>query len=293
MRGYGMLKKALPLSVILSMWVPYAALADNKKVPREKRSRLDAQAAIRGSGFRITTIHPMRADFSEYDKIEIAKTTNEVGERASAEELQNFTDGLARSFQQAGSFKEVIRVDKPQLAKGDAQANPALGEGSRSTDTASSEDAPLLAAEMPIFPPSFGSPSESAVLGGPDPKGLGSPGRATLPDAAVRQKGKPIAVAAAAGTKRTLLITTEMIYYKKGSRTVRALGLGGGSQRFVVRFHIYDKELGQELAMGNIAGEVNDGFGSVPFLAGNSEARTSVVAALVNRVEVRRAKAEQ
>lgn len=63
----------------------------------------------------------------------------------------------------------------------------------------------------------------------------------------------------------------------------------GGRHRFVVRFYLYDKERGVELAMGNISGEVDGSFGSVPFLAGDSEARRAIVAAIVNRTEIRHA----
>lgn len=78
-----------------------------------------------------------------------------------------------------------------------------------------------------------------------------------------------------------------------GSRTLRAVGLGFGYHRFLVRFTVYDKELGTILARSNISGEVSSSFLSVPFLAGDSDARNWIVDALVNRVEIRKAMAEQ
>lgn len=88
---------------------------------------------------------------------------------------------------------------------------------------------------------------------------------------------------------RTIVMTSRVIYYKAGSRGLRAIGLGLGTHRFVVRFHLYDKERGVELAMGNISGEVDGSFGSVPFLAGDSDARNAIVEAIVNRTEIRHA----
>ncbi len=195
-----------------------------KKTPKQKNGTLDAKGAVRGSGFRITIIHPMRGNFAEYDKIEIVNMINEIGGRLPVTEMEKYTERLSKSFQQSGVFRDVRRVDILEL---------------------------------------------------------------------VHNSGKePEAADAEPEEKRTIVLTNRAIYYKPGSRGLRGIGLGFGYHRFVVRFQIYDKERGVELAMGNISGEVTEGFGSVPFLAGNGDARNSIVDALLNRVEVRKGLAD-
>lgn len=226
-----MLKKTLSLCFVISLFTLLPALGQGEeepkpqKVPKQKNGMFNVEGAVRGSGFRVTIIHPMRGNFAEYDKIEIVNVINEVGDRLPAEEIEKYTDRLFSQFQKSGVFREVRKVDRLELA-----GNP---------------------------------------------------------------ENKPDTPASSPEAKRTLVLTNRAIYYKPGSRNLRAIGLGFGYHRFVVRFQIYDKERGMELAMGNISGEVNEGFGSMPLLAGNSDARNSIVEGLINRIEVRRALSEQ
>jgi hypothetical protein len=287
-----MLRKTFPLYFIMIMLAPLTSLAEAGKVPQEKRPRLDAKTVLRGSGFRITTIHPMRGDFSQYDKLEIANMTNEVGDRVPGYQLEKYTVDLARTFQKEGTFKQVIRVEKPQFAV--QPVEPAPGQVSEGTQAASYGGAASSAGGGTTFLPArFRSSSQPAAGGVSGPSNLDPSGEADPPGVPLPQPANPMGVTLTDGQKRTMVITSELIYYKKGNRGLRALGLGGGYERFVVRFHIYDEELGLELAMGNIAGEVDDGFGAIPFLAGDDDGRKAVAGALVNRVEVRRAKADQ
>lgn len=101
----------------------------------------------------------------------------------------------------------------------------------------------------------------------------------------------PPSGAAPEPTTRTLLVTSEVLYYKAGNRGLRAIGFALGYHRFVVRVRLYDKELGRELAMINVSGEVSESFLSIPLIAGDGAARNAIVAAIVNRSEIRRATA--
>lgn len=211
----------------------YAARQETSRdVPDKKRSGgMDAKGILSGAGFVMTIIHPMRGDFSDYDKLEVVEMVSEVGDRIPKEKMRDYTSDLATSFTRAGIFRSVTRTDRVSLA------TPRL-----------------IAAAPPDAPVENDAP-------------------ASVPEPA----------------KRTIVMTSRVIYYKPGNRGLRAIGLGLGTHRFVVRFYLYDKERGVEVAMGNISGEVDGSFGSVPFIAGDSDARNAIVAAIVNRTEIRQA----
>lgn len=279
-----MLRKTLFLCAVTVLLAPLPAQAGGEKNPKEKRNRLDTRGAIHGSGFRITIIHPFRGDFSEYDKLEVVRTTSDVGDAVPDKAMEDYTKHLDLSFQKSGTFKEVREVDKVQLAQEPSRSAPDPGE-------VPDPDSPGLvegsSSPSDVWTAFLSEPFKSSP---PPVPNLAGPIRLHTPPP---NPSTPLPATQGASAKRTMVIASSVIYYQKGNRTLRAVGFGGGYFRFVVRFYIYDKELGVELAMGNISGEVNTSFYAVPFLAGDSEGRESVVSALVNRVEVRKASADQ
>ncbi|RMG51192.1 MAG: hypothetical protein D6723_11075 [Acidobacteria bacterium] len=286
----------------------------HRKMPKRERPHLTVKGAARGSGFRITWIHPTRGNFAEYDRLQVVRLTSAIGDRVPREAMEKYTEDLARSFEQTGIFHRVEVVDDLALVK-----HPLPG-GAVSHPVGKSSVVPQ--GSFPSFE-GWGTPfaqrpqSSSPPSTIPVAEGLMAPIRVLPPDAPLPQPtGRSIpkrpldaplivadpdalpeeqktAVASERRAQRTMIITGCVIYYKKGNRGLRMLGLGLGYHRFVVRFHIYDKELGQELAMGNISGEVSGGFLSIPGLTGDADGRKWVVTALVNRVERRRAKADR
>lgn len=277
-------KKALLLCIVVALLAPPPAHAGEEKKPKEKRPRLDAHTAIHGAGFRITMIHPFRGDFSEYDKLEVVRTASDVGDAVPAKAMEDYTENLYLSFQKSGAFKEVREVDQGPLAPGPSPPASDPGELAESDEAGPVEGSSppsngLIASRSVPFPSSPASASYRAGLNSFE-----------SPPASPTQ---PLANPQAVQPKRTMVIVSRVIYYQKGNRTLRAVGFGGGYARFVVRFYVYDKERAAELAMGNISGEVSTSFYSVPFLAGDAEGRDAVVGAIVNRVEVRKAAADQ
>lgn len=91
-------------------------------------------------------------------------------------------------------------------------------------------------------------------------------------------------------SKGTLVITGKVIDYARGSRALRLLGLGLSPSIFTVRFSIFDKDTGQELARGNISGVVQDGFLSIPGFSSDEVSFKEVGVAISDQVE-RRTKA--
>lgn len=223
-----MVTRTWPLCLALIALLSGAAAGAAGQVPKKKKGN-SASGVVTGSGFRITTIHPMRGDFSEYNRVEVAGITNGIGERISADVIEQFNQDLEASFQSSDGFSQVARI-------GDVAVDSSAG---------------------------------SPVGAGPPP------------------------VPAPEGSTRTLLVSSEVLYYKAGNRGLRAIGLGGGYHRFVVRVRLYDKELGRELGMMNLSGEVSSGFFTMPLIAGDGAARNAIVAAIVNRTDIRRAKAGQ
>lgn len=321
-------RKRLALCLMVTVLMPLTAWAGDKdkhetnhpqesrKAPKKKRAHLDTKGAVRGSGFRISWIHPMRGNFAEYDTLEIVNLTSAIGDRVPAEEMEKYTEDLVRSFEEASIFGEVRKVDEATLAE-----RPAESVNSEATEAAvmASPQGTLssLDDQIAFLSSPFHSSSLPVIPGDSVPHRLETPLQVIAPDAplppetapaprspleaplelmdpaSLPQESEALAVTQAPEPKRTMVITGEVIYYKKGNRGLRIVGLGLGYHRFVVRFHIYDKELGEELAMGNISGEVMEGFLSVPGLVGDADGRKQVVDALVNRVERRRAQANQ
>ncbi|MFQ5792870.1 MAG: hypothetical protein ACE5JI_20570, partial [Acidobacteriota bacterium] len=54
----------------------------------------------------------MRGDLSAYDKLEIVKMVNGIGDRLPAEQMERYTQDLVRSFQGTSFFNEVRRTDE-------------------------------------------------------------------------------------------------------------------------------------------------------------------------------------
>lgn len=326
-----MKKKVLSLSMIVLLLAPLTALAgqqlekdgkhDSKNPPKKIHGMLSTEGVVRGSGFRLTWIHPMRGNFAEYDKLEVVDLKSDVGERVSAEEARKYTDDLLESFKAIGIFKDVKKVEDVSLA---AQPSGATQSSDVSDATASRPLPQRISSfsegsegqEMRLIDSSSSPPSQEISLQ-PAKNSLKSPIQdigltESLPETASRPRPPleaPLLVvdpdalpqdedearlaANHEAPKRTMVISSEVIYYHQGSRAKRAFGLGLGSHRMVVRLHIYDKDRGDELGMVNISGEVQDSFGSIPAIAGDSDGRKWVVKAIVNRVELRRADASQ
>lgn len=283
-------KKVWPIVCFALLCLPLPMRAEDQKIPEEKSQGLEAKGVLRGSGFRISIVHPMRGDFSKYDRLEVVEMLNGVGDRLQDQVKDDYMKKLIQEFQGMGAFafKEVRVVPESEIQGWPIGIRAAVSSGLETPDQARSEDPAgrADASDAVLSPPAGPRPDSVNVNGASvDSPAAGVPGE----PAQAEKGGSPGGGSDA--PMRTMVVITESIYYKAGSRGLRALGLGGGYHRFVVRFYLYDKELRQELAMGNISGEVTGGFFSVPLLAGDDDARSAITSALTNRVEVRRAKA--
>lgn len=287
----------------------------HRKMPKRERPHLTVKRSC--PWFRISDywIHPMRGNFAEYDRLQVVRLTSAIGDRVPREAMEKYTEDLARSFEQTGIFHRVEVVDDLALVKhplpvravshpigkssmvpqGSSSSFEGWGTPFAQRPQSSSPPSPIpvaegLTAPIRVLPPDAPLPQPTSQ---PVPKRpLDAPLIVADPGSLPGEQ-KAAAVASERRAQRTMIITGCVIYYKKGNRGLRMLGLRLGYHRFVVRFHIYDKELGQELAMGNISGEVSSGFLSIPGLTGDADGRKWVVTALVNRVERRRAKADR
>ncbi|MFQ5695331.1 MAG: DUF4410 domain-containing protein, partial [Terriglobia bacterium] len=87
--------------------------------------------------------------------------------------------------------------------------------------------------------------------------------------------------------ERTLVVTSTVLDYLKGNRAKRMLGVGIGGSRFTVRFSIYDKQNGKEVARGNITGVVEDTSFGLPGGSGSDQSMKVAASDLVLHVERR------
>ena len=92
---------------------------------------------------------------------------------------------------------------------------------------------------------------------------------------------------AAVPEKHTLVVTSTVLDYLKGNRGLRMFGVGIGGSRFTVRFSIYDKQTGAEVARGNVTGAVEDTSFGLPGGSGSDQSLKVGAADLVYHVERR------
>lgn len=276
--------KTYLLCLILTLAFPphFLAAAQDEEVPKEKGGRMSPGGLARGTGFRVTMIHPMRGDFSRYDKLEIVKMRNLTGERTPQEAMEDYTDRLYEAFHGSGLFRtvrkvETLRLDRPlkRVPVPALRNDLAVWNGD--------DSGPVGGLDLMIDRSQTARQPASEINGADFSEG--TVGGDTTGDG----QHTPLDIE----PQGTLVIATSALYYKGGNRGLRALGLGFGYHRFIVRFYIFDKEQGLELAMGNISGEVIGSFASIPLIAGDDASRSSIVEAIENRVEVRKALAER
>lgn len=87
---------------------------------------------------------------------------------------------------------------------------------------------------------------------------------------------------------KTLVIRGKVIDYSRGNRLARLLGIGLAPAIFTVRFSMFDKETGRELARGNISGSVEEGLFAASALTPSDASFKEVHKAISDQVERRK-----
>ncbi|MEE8201309.1 MAG: hypothetical protein V3R29_09085 [Candidatus Acidoferrales bacterium] len=235
---------------------PRPARTEEKKEPKGNNGVFSAGGILKGKYHHLRFIIPFRGDFSQYNKVEIVQPESDLGpDTVPAEKIEQYTRWLQQLFLDTGLFEEVRIVQETTLGSAAASVSPAEEE--------------VVRAELAGFPLPAGLD--------PDEEFTGIPAEDTV----------LLIQPAAVPEKHTLVVTSTVLDYLKGNRGLRMLGVGIGGSRFTVRFSIYDKQTGAEVARGNVTGAVEDTSFGLPGGSGSDQSLKVGAADLVYHVERR------
>ncbi|MFQ5663757.1 MAG: hypothetical protein ACE5HL_07995 [Terriglobia bacterium] len=278
---------------------------------------------LKGKYHHLRFIIPFRGDFSQYDKVEIVRLGSDLGpDTVPPEKMEKYTEWLQQLFVNTGLFDEVGIVEEAELGPTPPAPATTLPPEHAASPAASEEQelallprsTPLLLARLDpkagisgLLSDPTGLPLQAVTMlpaelpASPAAAGEESPGSQpnSLPQSASADPeedftGIPpqdalvvIQPPPPPAERRTLVVISTVMDYLKGNRGLRMLGVGIGGSRFTVRFSIYDKQTGKEVARGNVTGAVEDSSFGLPGGSGSDQSLKVTAGDLVQHVESR------
>ncbi|MFQ5664697.1 MAG: hypothetical protein ACE5HL_12810 [Terriglobia bacterium] len=312
----------LALVSLAFLAVPPARAEKKKEKQKGNNGVFSAGGVLKGNYHHLRFIIPFRGDFSRYNKVEIVQVASDVGsDTVPPEKLEKYTEWLQQLFADTGLFEEVLIVEEMALGPTPAApASPTPGKELERPSAMPRTDLVLLASLVPeeeftgIAPEEAmvaiqvpGHPVSPALPVSADPEKeftgispqdalvvIQTPGQSGSATPDEESSAIPPAEAAVPhpstpppDEKHTLVVTSTVMDYLKGSRAKRMLGVGIGGSRFTVRFSIRDKQTGQEVARGNVTGAVEDTSFGLPGGSGSDQSLKVAAGDLVHHVERR------